>query len=87
MRVVRTRLSYGNIVFIGTWLIGSLLWIVFNSPVSKMRAQLDGMTRTKYSAQGLEWMGMAWDWFPLWVGFLALVFIIARSSAESRRSI
>jgi hypothetical protein len=83
----KASLAFKNVLFFGTWILGSILWILFDPMVEKMRTQSSSMSRSQYSAQGLEWIGQAWDWMPLWVGLLALIFIMASANAESRRPV
>lgn len=83
----KAALAFKNVLFFGTWILGIILWILFDPMVAKMRTHSADMSQTTYSAQGLEWIGQAWDWMPLWISLFAMIMILAAANAESRRPI
>ena len=81
-----SHLAYKTIVYIGTWVLGSMVWVVLDNPVNKMRDQAMGMAQTEAAQKGLQWIAFeAWDWFPLWIGILALILILSGAARESTR--
>jgi hypothetical protein len=78
----RARLAYQNVIFMLTWVLGTMIWLVFDESVQKMLDFMADAAISESAQNGVMYMSQAWEWFPLWLGLLAFVLIVASSSRQ-----
>jgi len=68
---------------LGTLILFSAFYGIFNNPVSQMLSQSERITTTTQAATGRSYVASMWDWLPLAVLGLLVLWVIMSSIRQS----